>query len=129
MKIIMHPGKACWQQGFDYGTCPVIFELAEVHIGQVFKKNGKIYLVCLMVKSLDLAGVREIKFLDEPEDQDFKLEITCPACGYEEGDSWEAAEYDDEHVCQHCGATFSYGRVVTVEYNSSLVKMPEIAEL
>lgn len=44
--------------------------------------------------------------------------ITCPYCGWEDVDSWEAGDSDDECECAHCGETFSYERIITVEYTS-----------
>lgn len=37
-------------------------------------------------------------------------EITCPYCGHEEGDSWEASDDDDARECQNeeCGKKFAY---------------------
>jgi hypothetical protein len=38
------------------------------------------------------------------------------------------ADEDDEHECGRCGAIISYGRAVTVEYNSSPKSPPDIVE-
>ena len=44
-------------------------------------------------------------------------EITCPGCGHEQGDSWEAAN-EGEHDCEQCGLRYSHVREVTVEYRT-----------
>lgn len=44
-------------------------------------------------------------------------EITCPGCGYEQGDSWEASD-EGEHKCERCGLLFVHLREVTVEYRT-----------
>mgnify|MGYP000468061035 CR=1 FL=1 len=48
--------------------------------------------------------------------------ITCPHCGYENIDSWEASDSDDEHYCGTCGSVFSYERNVEVTYSSSVIE-------
>ncbi len=49
------------------------------------------------------------------EDTDYTHEITCPWCGYEQSDSWEAPD-EDEHVCDNCGNEYSHTRDVEVTY-------------
>ena len=48
--------------------------------------------------------------------------ITCPNCGSEDRDSWEASDSDDEHYCGTCGSVFSYERNVEVTYSSSIIE-------
>ena len=68
-------------------------------------------------------GVEEYKMKDDEDiDDENEQEITCPVCGYEEGDSWESSESDDDHECQRCGSTFSYEREISVTYGSTMVK-------
>lgn len=66
---------------------------------------------------------------EEPEEQQFTSNITCPYCGYENQDSWECADDEDEEICGNCGSTFSYERIVTVEYTSYPVKKAEYMRL
>lgn len=66
---------------------------------------------------------------EDPEEQDYTSNIICPYCGYEDIDSWECSEEDDEHECGECGSTFSYQRVVTVEYCSQPIKKAECVRL
>lgn len=56
---------------------------------------------------------------DEPSYTD---EITCPWCGSEQGDSWEADDSDDECMCEDCGNTYAYERNYEVTYSSNRVK-------
>lgn len=56
-------------------------------------------------------------------------EITCPVCGAEESDSWEASEYDDNRECESCGAIFAYERHIEVSYQSKLVEYPNIKKV
>ncbi len=44
-------------------------------------------------------------------------EITCPYCGGEYQDSWEAEEQGREE-CPDCGKVFFYRRVIDVSYTS-----------
>jgi DNA-directed RNA polymerase subunit RPC12/RpoP len=48
-------------------------------------------------------------------DTDFTTEITCPWCGCEQGDSWEAND-SDEHECDYCGREYEHTRDVDVTY-------------
>ena len=66
---------------------------------------------------------------NEPESQQFKDNITCPYCGYEDQGSCEASNDEDEEICGNCGSVFSYERVVTVEYTSYPVKKAECVRL
>jgi len=52
-------------------------------------------------------------------------EITCPWCGYEDGNSGECDDSDDEYECGQCGGIFSYERDVIVTYSSERVSPPE----
>lgn len=56
---------------------------------------------------------------EEPYNTD---EITCPWCGHEQGDSWEAADSDDKCECGECGKIYSYERNYEVTYSSSRVE-------
>lgn len=66
---------------------------------------------------------------EEPEEQQFTSNIVCPYCGYENQDSWECSDDEDEEICGNCGSTFSYERIVTVEYTSYPVKKAECVRL
>lgn len=47
----------------------------------------------------------------------YTKEITCPHCGYEQGDSWEASD-NGEEICDECEKEYTYERVIDVTYNS-----------
>lgn len=117
------------------GIEPVFTTDKKVEIGQVLIINNIAFTTC----SISYKGqnnpvwclVEKLKnqnvFIrnEEPEEQDYKNEVTCPYCGYEEGDSWEMTEYEEEHECSNCGSTYSYQRNVTVEYCSQPIKKAE----
>jgi hypothetical protein len=48
--------------------------------------------------------------------------ITCPYCGYEWHDSWEASDVDDDHECGRCMKHFAYTRIVDVSYTSRKIE-------
>lgn len=82
--------------------------------------QGKLAHVCMMAESdLYIEYVGDIPKLDEV---DFSDEITCPHCGNEDRDSWEAGDSDDAHGCDTCGSIFSYERDVSVSYSSKIVE-------
>jgi hypothetical protein len=47
----------------------------------------------------------------------FKDEITCPYCGYKHEDSWECSN-SGTFDCDKCDKTFSYERIITIDYYS-----------
>ena len=66
-----------------------------------------------------------MRYASGEEEPECTGEITCPWCGYEEGDSWEAEDSDDERQCGVCDKIFSYERHVEVTYSSSRVEEEE----
>lgn len=48
--------------------------------------------------------------------------ITCPHCGDEDTDSWEAGDSDDALECDNCKSVFSYQRDVEVTYSSEIIE-------
>jgi len=75
-------------------------------------KDGNIYI-----------GVEEIHILESCDiADDYTSNITCPYCGYADGNSWESDDSEDNYICPNCGSIFSYERQVTVEYYCSPVK-------
>ena len=52
-------------------------------------------------------------------DTDYTSEITCPHCGHEHRDSWEASEGQTE--CSDCGREFVVTRHVEVTYSTDKV--------
>jgi len=77
----------------------------------------------------DCAGVHRIDQLNLEigAEKEYEQNIICPCCGHENIDSWECGDSDDNHQCGQCGATLETERIVTVEYSSKLVKLPDIA--
>ena len=48
-----------------------------------------------------------------------RSEITCPFCGYEQGDSWERNDDSDTDICDGCDKEYKWEREITVEYSSN----------
>lgn len=122
----------------DDGILPLIETDKEIDIGYTLIISNVAYgVVSLSGKAgrYHTAFVSKLQsqevFIDgeEPEDKDFTEQITCPYCGYENCDSWEADDDEDECKCPCCGSVFSYQRNVTVEYCSQPVKKTEVIHL
>lgn len=122
----------------DNGIKPIIETDKEINIGDTLIIDNTAYGVTSLARKggrYHTAYVKKLKlqkvFIDgeEPEDKDYTGQITCPYCGYENGDSCEADDYEDECECPCCGSVFSYQRNVTVEYCSQPVKKAEVVHL
>jgi len=117
------------RQGIELEGYPYIVEIDIVlSVGSVVKIGNKYYAAGVLSHVENSAGVREIKLNLKPDDKDYENNVTCPYCGYKDADSWELSDGEDEHECGRCGATMSYERIVTVEYNSSPKRPPEIVK-
>jgi len=115
----------------DDGIKPIIETDKEINIGETLIIGNVAYCVTALSGKggrYHTAYVEKLKyqkvFIDdeEPEDEDYTEQITCPYCGYENSDSWEAGDDEDEYECPCCGSVFSYQRNVTVEYCSQPVR-------
>lgn len=115
----------------DDGIKPIIETDKEINIGETLIIGNVAYSVTALSGKggkYHTAYVEKLKnqkvFIDgeEPEDEDYTEQITCPYCGYENSDSWEAGDNEDEYECPYCGSVFSYQRNVTVEYCSQPVR-------
>ncbi len=109
---------------------PILITDKEINMDKLFIINGIAYYVCSMSGKGNIRQVAYVErlknqavFIDdeEPEDKDYTNEITCPYCNTEI-ESWEMDEEDNEYECESCKSTFSYQRIVTVEYCSQPVK-------
>lgn len=115
------------KQGPELENYPYIGEIdVELDIGEVVKVGDSYYAPGVLNHVNKSAGVKKIEIDLQPADKDYEHELTCPYCGYKDGDSWELSDDDEEHECGRCGAIMSYQRIVTVEYNSSPKKPPEV---
>lgn len=81
---------------------------------------GKLARVCML--SEDNIYIEFIGSMPKTDAIHFSKNITCPQCGSEDRDSWEASDSDDEHYCDTCGSVFSYERNVEVTYSSSVIE-------
>ena len=82
--------------------------------------TGKLARVCML--SEDNFYIEFIESMPKKDEIDFSINITCPHCGNENTDSWDASDSDDEHYCDTCGSVFSYERNVEVTYSSSVIE-------
>lgn len=122
----------------DDGIMPITETNKEINIGDTIIIGNVAYsIVSLSGKGgrYHTAYVKKLKlqkvFIDgeEPEDKNYTGQITCPYCGYENGDSWESDDDEAEYDCPCCGSVFSYQRNVTVEYCSQPVRKAEAVYL
>lgn len=90
--------------------------------------DGKFYSVCCSqgnkYKIIELD-----KFNLEKEKNYGEVEITCPICGYEFGDSWEYDSDEGDCECGGCGATLEWYRDVHVSYSAEVKKVMEPIKL
>ncbi len=115
------------KQGYEIEDYPYIGEVdMDLDLGQVVKVDDDYFVPGVLNHINRSAGVRKMQIDFEPESKHYESGLVCPYCGYEDRDSWELADDDNEHECGRCGAIIAYERQVTVEYNSSPVKPPEV---
>jgi DNA-directed RNA polymerase subunit RPC12/RpoP len=115
------------KQGIEVEDYPYVGEIdIDLNIGEIVKVGEEYFTIGIVSHVKKSAGVRHVDIDLEPEDKDYERNLICPYCGYEDTDSWELSDDDEEHECGRCGAIISYQRVVTVEYNSSPVKPPNV---
>jgi len=108
------------------GITPIADTNKSIEMGDVLVIDNIAYTVSSMSGKGDTYYAAYVKKLknqeifvgnNEPADQNYKSEITCPYCGCET-ESWEMDDEEDDYECGNCGSTFSYQRYVTVEYCS-----------
>lgn len=118
----------------DDGIEPIVVTDKEIEMGELLIINNVAYTICSLSgkgNKFQIAYVERVKnqsvFVDgeDPEEQYGADNITCPYCGYEDVDSWEANESDDHYECSNCGSYFSYEREVSVSYYSSPIEKNE----
>lgn len=118
----------------DDGIEPIVVTDKEIEMGELLIINNVAYTICSLSgkgNKFRIAYVERVKnqsvFVDgeDPEEQYGADNITCPYCGYEDVDSWEANESDDHYECPNCGSYFSYEREVSVSYYSSPIEKNE----
>ena len=116
---------------------PLIGEVScQMGIGELVEYNGKYYSTCIFDPKHNAAGVREVKEvnLDAGSETFAEPNVVCPVCGYSNDTSFELDDYG-EYKCPRCDATLWYvreyatlwhEREVTVQYSTSVVKLPII---
>ena len=105
------------KRGPEVKKYPYIGEVdIKAEIGVLIKVDDKIYFPGVTGESY--AGVHPVKLRPNPDSKKYAHNITCPFCGCENRNSWEADDSDDNYECGQCMAIFEYERVVTAEYFS-----------
>jgi DNA-directed RNA polymerase subunit RPC12/RpoP len=115
----------------DYETSLLIETDKVLDVGTVFIKDKIAYTINSIRKQewaiAERLPIQEVFVLGEhPKDKYYTDNITCPYCGYEDCDSWEAEDDEEQCECGNCGSIFSYQRKVTVEYCSQPVKKVDV---
>jgi hypothetical protein len=87
--------------------------------------EGKKAYICMINEREDFVCIHFIKDMPKEDNLSFKEEITCPHCGHEESDSWDASDEEESRDCDVCGSVFSYTREVEVTYTSIMVNRNE----
>ena len=91
--------------------------------GGLVRIKGKLARLCML--SEDGVYIEFMGKIPKNEDISNAINITCPHCGSEERDSWEASDSDDNYCCAVCESVFSYERNVEVTYSSSIIERNE----
>lgn len=124
--------KSQWEMGelkLKERAVPLIDVDREIDMDDLLSIKGRLYTVC--IKSKDYVVVKEINVFvlpDEPEEQLYTDEITCPYCEAEL-ESFEMDDEDDDYECPYCHSHFSYQRNVRVEYCSQPISKAEPIKL
>lgn len=146
MKIFDYADMGC-KKSWDYsmngttpeidGIHPILTTEKDVSMGDLLIINGTAYCICSMSGKGDKRSVCYVERLknqavfienEEPEEQDYTDEITCPYCGYEM-ESLEMSDDEEEYICESCHSTFSYQRDITIRYCSQPVKKADVVRL
>ena len=98
----------------------------EIPFGVPFIFQHKCYSQCMYRPKENLTVVKELIICSE--ETSTEREVTCPACGCKERDSWE---WDDrgERTCEKCYSVYSYEREIEITYSTRLIKRHAIKEL
>lgn len=112
-------------QNYPY-ICDVDIDAKDYEMGTLLLVEGEYYAIGVLEHKNNIAGCRKINLDQNPEEKEYESDLVCPYCGYADRNSWELSNDEDEHICGQCSAVMSFERVVTVEYSSYPVRLPEI---
>ena len=73
----------------------------------------------------DQRAAQQVAAFDD--DTNYTREITCPWCGDEKGDSWEA-EDSGEEACDNCGHEYEWEREYDITYRTTKAEQQEAAQ-
>lgn len=117
------------QHGFDIENYPYIGTInGDVDIHKVIEIGGRHYIPGAINLTKGTAGVRHANVNTRSDSNEYEDYITCPYCGYADGDSFEQSEDNDTIECGRCGATIEYTRDVIVSYSTKGIKPPKIVK-
>lgn len=114
---------------YDYKDDIILFKQENVNIYDIFKMENKYYVVCRINHTHDYAIAEPINFCEKGQSNKFEINLICPFCGYENGDSWELLDCSDDHECGRCASIISYERIIDVSYSAKPIKANNIKEI
>ena len=88
----------------------------------IVKLKGKLARVCCLNRGEDRVYIEYMPSIPKKKEISHAEYITCPHCGTENHDSWEAIDSDEKRHCDVCGSVFSYKRYVEVTYSSIIIE-------
>jgi hypothetical protein len=113
----------------DYELRDILFDVQDADVYDVFKFKDKFYAVSMVSKKRGFAGVREINYNPDGEEQLYESLLKCPYCGNENQDSWEIEDSSGERECGRCNSEYEYEREVSVSYSTYPKKGNDIKEV
>lgn len=104
-----------------------ICEISNIDVfpDSLVRVKGRLARVCMIANSEGCIYIEFMGSMLKKDEISFSENITCPHCGSEDSDSWEADDNDDEHECEDCHSVFSYERNVDVTYSSKIIERNE----
>ena len=100
----------------------------DVEFSEPFKRYGKFYHSCCRMPKDKIWIVEEFTPKKDEDVYEWceEREITCPYCGNQNNDSWEAGDGEEEQECANCSSTFSWQKELNITYTSQPVKKHKI---
>ncbi len=99
-----------------------IFEFSHVELNDIFLIVDKYYLIEGIDYNQEMANAIEINKNDNPN---FSPYITCPVCGFVKENEIDE-EPEDDICCERCGSIYAFYTITTIQYQTTLVKLPTI---
>ena len=115
------------QRGIELENYPYIGTVdVDVNIHEVLKVGKDYYVPGITSANKTKSGVRKATLtLENGASLEYENDFTCPCCGAVNDSAFELDD-DGDTECGSCGALLSFERVVTIEYNTTLIEPPDI---